>query len=56
MVKINPDLAKERHQNLDVEKLKFFLGQLQFQGAEQYEKAMKISKLKKINLFKHKPR
>jgi hypothetical protein len=39
---INPDLAKERHDQLDIENLKEFLGRTQFSGPGEYEKVLKI--------------
>jgi hypothetical protein len=42
MPSINPDLAKERHDQLDIENLKDFLGRTQFSGPGEYEKVLKI--------------
>ena len=50
---INPDLAKERHDQLDIENLKEFLGRTQFSGPGEYEKVLKIRDtiLKRMKIF-----
>ena len=39
---INPDLAKERHNNLDIEQLKEFLGTAQYGGKKEYDHVLTI--------------
>lgn len=40
---VNPDLAKERHKNLDINALKTFIGVNRFNKPEEYEKKFKYS-------------
>jgi hypothetical protein len=43
LVNVNPDLAKERHSNLDLQSLKLFLGRTQFNQPGEYENIIAIS-------------
>ena len=41
---VNPDLAKERHNKLDLQALTKYLGELQYTKPGEYEYNLKISK------------
>lgn len=42
---VNPDLAKERHNNLDINALKTFLGVNRFVKPGEYQENLRIRKL-----------
>ena len=41
---VNPDLAKERHGNLDMNSLKQFLADTRFKQPGEYKKMIRLSK------------
>jgi hypothetical protein len=42
MPSINPDIAKERHSDLDINQLKEYLGKLQYSNPGEYENILKL--------------